>query len=246
MISLKLLLISHLIGDFFLQPVSLVKKKNNSIFGLLLHTFIYSLLVIVVLVCFGYIWEIIISILIVVISHFTIDFLRIKMVDKYKNNKFSFWCFIADQIIHISFLIIISFIIGSNYNSIGRVIIKLPCIQLFGDCCNKIFDYILAFSIILVPSSVFIKHLFNYLFNKKEICDDNNFDNVGSLIGMLERILILLLGALGLYASIAIVLTAKSIARFKTIEQDQSFAEKYLVGTLVSLIIAVLSLLIIK
>ena len=31
MVSLKLLLIAHLIGDFFLQPVKLVEQKKNSI-----------------------------------------------------------------------------------------------------------------------------------------------------------------------------------------------------------------------
>lgn len=56
---------------------------------------------------------------------------------------------------------------------------------------------------------------------------------------------ILLLGALGLYGSIALVLTAKSLARFKQLE-NKEFAEKYLVGTLISLIIAILALLVIK
>ena len=85
----------------------------------------------------------------------------------------------------------------------------------------------------------------NYIFNKIEICDNNESDNVGALIGMLERVVILLLGALGLYGSIALVLTAKSLARFKQLE-DKNFAEKYLVGTLISLTIAILALLIVK
>ena len=73
---------------------------------------------------------------------------------------------------------------------------------------------------------------------------DYNKDNAGTYIGMLERIIILLLGILGLYGSIALVLTAKSLARFKQLE-DKSFSEKYLVGTLMSLIIAILALFII-
>ena len=85
----------------------------------------------------------------------------------------------------------------------------------------------------------------NYIFNKQEICENVESDNVGALIGMLERVVILLLGALGLYSSIALVLTAKSLARFKQLGEKE-FAEKYLVGTLISLIIAILALLIIK
>ena len=110
---------------------------------------------------------------------------------------------------------------------------------------NIIINYILAFLIVLSPASVFIKHFFNYIFNKKDICENVESDNIGALIGMLERVVILLLGALGLYGSIALVLTAKSLARFKQLE-DKDFAEKYLVGTLISLIIAILALIIIK
>lgn len=55
----------------------------------------------------------------------------------------------------------------------------------------------------------------------------------------------MLLGCLGLYSSIVIVLTAKSIARFKTINDNPGFAEKYLVGTLLSLLMAIIGLLVI-
>ena len=46
---LKLLLIAHLIGDFFLQPVKLVEQKKNSIKGLIIHTLIYTLMIVLVL-----------------------------------------------------------------------------------------------------------------------------------------------------------------------------------------------------
>ena len=46
---LKLLIIAHLIGDFFLQPVKLVEKKKNSINGLIMHTLVYTLIVTLVL-----------------------------------------------------------------------------------------------------------------------------------------------------------------------------------------------------
>ena len=128
-------------------------------------------------------------------------------------------------------------------NSIGDAVYNISFLKEIGH--NIIINYILAFLIVLSPASVFIKHFFNYIFNKKDICENVESDNVGALIGMLERVVILLLGVLGLYGSIALVLTAKSLARFKQLE-DKDFAEKYLVGTLFSLIIAILALLIIK
>lgn len=240
---LKLLLIAHLIGDFFLQPASLVDKKKRSIKGLIIHTSVYTLIVLLILLLFGSVWEIIFWSILTFVSHFVIDYLRIKVIKKLKNNTLSFWSFIVDQFMHIVLIVIISLVIKSNLNSIG---ISISNISFLRDIdFNKALNYCLAFLIVLTPASVFIKHFFNYLFNNTEICDNNDSGNVGALIGMLERVVILLLGVLGLYGSIALVLTAKSLARFKQLE-DKNFAEKYLVGTLVSLIIAILALLIVK
>ena len=240
---LKLLLIGHLIGDFFLQSVKLVEKKQKSIKYLFVHTIVYTLIVTLVLLLFCNIWETILWSFLILVSHFLIDYFWIKFTKKFNNNLFAFWSFIVDQVIHTLLLLIISCVNKSNFNSIGDAVFNIPFLKGIGH--NIIINYILAFLIVLTPASVFIKHLFNYVFNKKEICVSFESDNIGALIGILERILILLLGALGLYSSIALVLTAKSLARFKQLG-EKGFAEKYLVGTLISLIIAILALLIIK
>lgn len=70
--------------------------------------------------------------------------------------------------------------------------------------------------------------------------DDKKDQNMGLIIGMLERILVALFILVGQYTSIAFVITAKSIARFKQLE-DQSFAEKYLIGTLSSVALSMLT-----
>lgn len=48
------------------------------------------------------------------------------------------------------------------------------------------------------------------------------------------------------YAAIGLVFTAKSIARYDEITKNPSFAEYYLVGTLLSVIIAVSAVLAIQ
>ncbi len=207
------MLIAHLIGDFFLQPVKLVEEKKNSIKGLITHCLIYSIMIALVLLLYGNIFEIIFWSFLIFVSHYLIDHFRIKLIKKLNNSDFSFWSFIIDQFIHILLLTTISYVIRSNLNFIGNAVYNISFLKEIGH--NIIINYILAFLIILTPASVFIKHLFNYVFYKKDICECVESDNVGALIGMLERVVILLLGALGLYGSIALVLTAKSLARFK-------------------------------
>ena len=65
----------------------------------------------------------------------------------------------------------------------------------------------------------------------------------GRYIGILERYLTVIFFLLGQYTAIAFTLTAKSVARFKELE-DADFAEQYLIGTLVSQLLAILSVLI--
>lgn len=282
MVSLKLLLIAHLIGDFFLQPVKLVEQKKNSIKGLIIHTIIYTLMIALVLLLFGNIWEITFWTFLIFISHFAIDCVRIKINKNNKNNNIRFYSFVFDQLIHVLILVINAFVIESDLNVIGMFFYDIEILREIG--FNNIINYSLSILIVLKPSSIFIKYFFDFIFIKKEknftdekeniitsynliisnenkvekkieisqqkVVDNlkeknNDSDNIGSLIGILERVIILLLGALGLYGSIALVLTAKSLARFKQLE-NKKFAEKYLVGTLMSLIIAILALLVIK
>ena len=56
----------------------------------------------------------------------------------------------------------------------------------------------------------------------------------GKIIGILERFIILTLVLLNQYTGMAIVLMAKSIARFDEL-RERNFAEYYLVGTLASI-----------
>ncbi len=63
-------------------------------------------------------------------------------------------------------------------------------------------------------------------------------ENVGEWIGFLERIITLTFVLTGNFTALAFVLTAKSIARFKELEQSKDFAEYYLLGTSGSMLCA--------
>ena len=67
---------------------------------------------------------------------------------------------------------------------------------------------------------------------------------IGATIGILERLLIAALVLAGT-RRIGLVVTAKTIARFRQLE-DRQFAEYYLLGTLASVSLAVITSLIAK
>lgn len=50
------------------------------------------------------------------------------------------------------------------------------------------------------------------------------------MIGTVERIIMLFFLLMKQYSSVGLVLTAKSIARYNKISEDQEFAEYYLLG----------------
>lgn len=70
---------------------------------------------------------------------------------------------------------------------------------------------------------------------------DSGHPNAGAMIGILERTIIMLLLAVNQFAAIGFVLTAKSIARYNKIVEDPRFSEYYLLGTLSSVLLAVLT-----
>lgn len=62
----------------------------------------------------------------------------------------------------------------------------------------------------------------------------------GRTIGILERVILLTLVILGQWGALGFVIAAKSIARFKDLDQ-RDFSERYLIGTLASVAVAIAS-----
>jgi hypothetical protein len=74
---------------------------------------------------------------------------------------------------------------------------------------------------------------------------NKDITGAGRIIGILERSIVFTLGLLGEFGAISFVLAAKSMARFKQLEERQ-FAEYYLIGTLSSFFLALILALITK
>jgi hypothetical protein len=72
---------------------------------------------------------------------------------------------------------------------------------------------------------------------RAESGEEGHQARVGRLIGWLERLLICGFALAGQFAAVGFVLAAKSMARFKALD-DREFAEQYVLGTLLSTLIA--------
>ncbi len=253
--ELTLLLIAHILGDFIFQTSELAKKKTKSLKYFIIHCLIYSLMIFLALIWFAPVDRVILIWLSVVILHGSIDLVHIMIkkkiaeMNKLKKNK-EFTAFLIDQLIHILVLYIgSSFIHGLN--EVGTRIIEY-IIQNTGIIqFENILIIVLLYLICTTPSSVVIRYIFKiFSLQEKDFMNETNINEdkekyirSGYLIGVLERIIMLTLGLSGQIGAIGFVLAAKSLARFKQLD-DRNFAEKYLVGTLLSVVIALVSIII--
>jgi len=95
--------------------------------------------------------------------------------------------------------------------------------------------YLAAYLIALLGGHFFTRALMKKFRPQKA----TGVEGAGALIGFLERALTLTFVLAGQYTALGLVLTAKSIARHEELK-DRHFAEYYLIGTLSSVLFAVL------
>ena len=83
----KLLLITHLVGDFIVQPEKLANLKNNKKLFLIVHALIYTFVNALILSLFCNILEFMICIIGILLSHFLIDLGRVWTNNRWNSNK---------------------------------------------------------------------------------------------------------------------------------------------------------------
>ena len=159
--------------------------------------------------------------------------------------------FLIDQAAHLLTILGIAFWIGqNNITKLYREEAEL-FFHTFDVSETVFLKWILVLLLIHKPANILIANILSgYRPEKKEVSDkklpdENGTDrNAGRMIGTLERIIMVIFIAIGQYAAVGLVLTAKSIARYDRIAKDQVFAEYYLLGTLLSTICAIAAALI--
>jgi hypothetical protein len=191
------------------------------------------------------IWSLQIAVAILALSvlHFLIDSIKYSCI-KYYNHTSESNLFCMDQCIHILSLIITVIILKYCNYDIAFLPGAKSFLNIFTNNGMAALRWACIILIVCKPANITIKKLLSkYKPSSKDNDDDNTIKNVGAFIGTLERIIIVLLLSVNQYAAIGLVLTAKSVARYDKISKDPPFAEYYLLGTLLSTLLVILTYL---
>lgn len=240
MVNFIVLVILHLLGDFYLQTSKIAKCKNaktdtdcNNCLGckensklnikyIFIHILLYTVPFVVLFLMTNWI-KALIAILIIAITHGVIDTVSCLINKKAKQ----ILVFIVDQFLHVGILFLIYKTINFNY--------------FFGDYTTEV-KVIFTVLLLMVPCSIFINKLFEDLY--PDTITKGIFD-IGSIIGILERFLVIIFAYFKNFAAIAIIITVKTWARTNDLKETD-FRNKYLLGTLASLVLALCSYIIFK
>lgn len=223
MILIKLIL-AHLIGDFFLQPDSWVKEKEKRKLKspkLYLHVLIHIVLLFIILWDLSQ-WPII---LIVGLSHFAIDALKLML----QNKKTKRLLFFLDQLLHLIVIVVVYWIFIANDISLDSIFTDNTLILLT------------AIIFLTLPVSIIMKSIF-LKWNISKLTEGNeSLKDAGKYIGILERILVFVFVILDHWEAVGFLITAKSVFRFGDLKEskERKLTEYILIGTLISFGIAI-------
>lgn len=239
---MKLLMIGHLLGDFYFQTNTLAEKKKTSYAYTVLHCLIYTFVMFAVLsITTGELIEHILPTLLIGGLHLLVDGIKCSINRHQDLQKHELFIFIADQTIHIGILFIVNCLCTINYNIDWILGVSENFLNSMQNAPIVLFAILLCGK----PAAVIVSLIFGLIPKTIEMADigaKKESVRIGSWIGILEREIILILGLLGEYGAIGFVIAAKSLARHSQLDKP-AFAEKYLIGTLLSSLIALLSVM---
>ena len=243
-----ILFFCHLVCDFIFQSKKVVNIRvssniKKSIKGNFIHSlthFIFSVVVATIFYKIGYIFLdksfLYTMCFLISITHFIIDIGKSIILNRYVHYKNSIQIFLIDQVLHfMSVLFLCLYFIDTDSTKNNTLLLL-----------DKIFIALIMFTIGTFVAGIFLKIFIEHFFPKSSCVDDFNIfkessgaKDGGHIIGILERIFIMISIALGRPEMTGFVLTAKSIARFKKLD-DANFAEIFIIGTFISFIIAII------
>lgn len=215
------LILAHLLTDFVFQPTSWIESRNKKHFQsvyLYLHGFITAL-VALILVGIHYWWVV----LIILVTHIAIDGWK-----SYRLNETKY--FLIDQCLHLIVIFVCWYFIFLNADDI------VSAWELINT--KNILVIITAYVFVTFPAGILIGQLTKKW--RDQIPDAPTLGNAGKWIGIIERIIILTLVFNHQYAAMGLLITAKSLLRFSEANRAEIKTEYLLIGTLISITLAIL------
>lgn len=237
------LLLAHLITDFILQPESWVADRQKNHFK---STKLWWHVLITAIVAWALIgWQYWGIALIILVSHFIIDGVKSYYKDDVKS-------FLIDQLAHIAVILICW-----HQKFIDPAITQQTWLEMWQD--TSFWITLTGYLFITFPAGIIIGKLTRKWRDKLENQLRNNspatllennttsLANAGKWIGIIERIIVLSLILQNDFQAIGLLIAAKGIIRFNEKERPEAKTEYLVIGTLLSMGIALLTgLLILK
>ncbi|MBP3041559.1 DUF3307 domain-containing protein [Bacillaceae bacterium Marseille-Q3522] len=265
MILLSLILV-HFIGDFYFQTNKMVLQKAKYLTQHVFTHFLLSFFVLVLLymttgVLTSFFIQVAGSALFIAFFHYLIDkgkiYLTVKLPEG--QNLWPLALFLCDQLLHIGAILLTGFLffpsafdplVTMDFSWTERMLILAILFILVTTVSGHIIRLLLgvlpnhlslyegkyiiknSYPVQQPPDKLFSEE-FTYMVAKKQDLSR------GLYIGYVERLLVIVLIVHNAYSSIAFIIAAKSLARFKQMD-DRDFAEYFLLGTLSSIFLGII------
>jgi len=218
-----ILVLAHILGDYVLQTNNLFELKKEKFIGKFLHSLVIAIVTIILIPTMQGLY----LSLIMGVTHYIIDFSKIKSIWKSKLGAFLF-----DQFLHFVVILVLVYLFGETFQlfwfpQYRSLVLKFSCLTI-GIVLN-------------LPVSNFIITKF-FLTHYPNLDFENGLKNAGKFIGYLERIIIMIMVLTDNITGIGFLVTAKSILRIGKItdNKDKKEAEYIILGTFLSFVLALL------
>lgn len=241
------LLLSHIVGDFYFQTEKMARKKDANFKWLGIHGILYwfSFFVVSIPIFSMMLFQVGIAI---AILHMMVDLMKYAILQQVKKKKELSVIkkrniYLVDQVIHVAVLVVGGYYLAKNNCKIISFEMVGNFFEVIGVSKSKVMNWVTTILIIHKPANITLSHLIGSYrpeINEHQVHLQKDF-KAGKFIGTVERIIIVILIFMRQYSAIGLVLTAKSIARYDEIVKHKISAEYYLLGTLISTLIAFLA-----
>ncbi|MGT2756877.1 DUF3307 domain-containing protein [Streptococcus ovuberis] len=226
---IALFIICHVLSDFHFQSQKLAELNEKNKFYLLGHLCQVAWPLILLGLYQPVAWP---EVIWIICSHAFLDGLE-PFVKGYFSERLYFT---MDQFIHLAISVSLALSLSEAGAKLAMTLgewAKLPSIVLFFLLVTKPAN--LVFRICFAKYQP-VKSILNdnQVFQKQE--EQQTITGAGATIGTLERLVMGVCILFGQFASIGLVFTAKSIARYNKISENPAFAEYYLIGSLFSIL----------